>query len=51
MTPDELTRAEDAVRVAATKVLSDFDTVMNVKGEVAYIVAEFRRALDSKGGH
>lgn len=42
---DTIARAEAAVASAALKVLADFDTVMNVKGEVAYIVAEYNRAL------
>ncbi len=40
-----IARAEAAVTSAALKVLADFDTVMNVKSEVAYIVAEYNRAL------
>lgn len=40
-----IARAEAAVASAALKVLADFDTVMNVRAEVAYIVAEYNRAL------
>lgn len=40
-----IARVRAAVASAALKVLADFDTVMNVKGEVAYIVAEYNRAL------
>ena len=34
---------QKAIEVAASKVLSDYETVMNVKAEVRYIVDEFRR--------